>query len=252
MCENELVEIYNINNNIYCKYQTFALGSEEAKKAHKEIKKLQDNGCNIINIEDLSEEEINLLMDKIDAVVDYYATMNYLDVNMIIKSSDLYSVFNVDGSCNIHNLDSATPEIIELLKNPEKVNEFKNIREVPYSSANIKEGVQTGYMIPMFAYGDFFSLDEVRNICNVTPIDTQRNGIDFQCCINPTSLNNWLVVNAYKKAKQSDSSEEDKMKFEKEKQSMFDSYKSTYELIQSIKNKKKQIVEIVNRNRKKL
>ena len=55
-----------------------------------------------------------------------------------------------------------------------------------------------------------------------------------------------------KNAKQSDASEEDKIKFEKQKQLMLDKYKAISELVQSYKNTKKQVLEIYFRNSKKM
>ena len=252
MCEEELVVLYNEDNDVYCKYQTFALGSEEAKKAHEDIKKIQQEGCQIINVENMTEEEMNLFLERIDSRIEKYSSFNNLDINMIIKSSDLESFFGPDGFCYIDNLKCATPEIEELLRNPEKVSELKRISEVPYITAGIQEIIPTGYMIPMFAYGDFFSLDEAKNIFSLNSINTTRDGLHCQFAISPISGKNWLLMNAAKKAKQPEASDEDKMKFEKEKRLMFDEYKANYDLIQSYKGTKEQVLEIYFKNSKKM
>ncbi len=252
MCEEELVVLYGRDNYAYCKYQTFALGSEEAKQAHENIRQIQQDGCQIINVENMTEEEMNLFLERINSEIEGYETMNTSDVNMIIKSSDLYSVFNLDGSSFIDNLKCATPEIEKLLKNPEEISGLKKIKQVTYITAGIQEIIPTGYMIPMIATGDFFSLDEAKNIFSLNSINTNRDGIHCQFALNPVSTNNLPLMKSAKNAKQSDASEEDKIKFEKEKQLMFDEYKANYELIQSYKNTKDQVLEIYFRNSKKM
>lgn len=251
MCDGELVVLYNEDNDVYCKYKTFALGSEEAKKAHEDIRKIQQEGCKIINVENMTEEEMNLFLKRIDLRIKKDSELNNLDVNMIIKSIDLESFFGPDGFCFIDNLKCATSEIEELLKNPEKVSELKVIKEVPYMAADIRKEVSTGYMIPMLASGDFFSLDEAKNICGLNPISTTRDALHCQFALDSNSKKNLLLINAFRKAKRSDASDEDKMKFKKEEQLMFDEYKANYELIQSYKNTREQVLEIYFRNNKK-
>lgn len=247
MCEEVLIVLYNKDKDVYCKYQTFALGSEEAKQAHKNIQKIQLEGYQIINIENMTEEEMNLFLTRIDLEIQKYEAMYTLDVNMIIKSRDLDSFFGPDGFCFIENLKCATPEIKELVNNPEKISELQKIKEVPYLTDDIQERVSTGYMIPMLACGDFFSLDEAKDIVSLNPIDTSRDGLHCQFGLNLFSGNNLLLKNAAKKAKQPDASDEDKIKFEKEKQLMFDEYKANYELIKSYKYTKEQVLEIVKK-----
>lgn len=252
MCEEELVVLYGKDNYAYCKYETFALGSDEAKKAHDNIRQIKQEGCQIINVESMTEEEMNLFLERIDSEIRFYEAMNTLDINMIIKSSDLFSVFNLVGDCFIDNLECATTEIRKLLKNPDDLNELKKIREVPYVAVEPQEEWPKGYMIPMCAIGDFFSLEEAENIFGLNSIKTSRDGIHCQFALNPVSTSNLLLIKSAKNAKKPDASEEDKENFEKEKKLMFDEYKANYDLIQSYKNTKEQVLEIYFDNRKKL
>lgn len=253
MCEEELVVLYEKDNYAYCKYETFALGSDEAKKAHYNIRKIKQEGCQIINVESITEEEMELFLEKIDSEIRFYEAMNTLDVNMVIKSSDLFSVFNLDGDCFIENLEScAMPEIRKLLRNPDESNGLNKIKQVTYRTAGIQEIIPTGYMIPMIAVGDFFSLEEAENIFGLNSINTSRDGIHCQFALNPVSTSNLLLMKSAKNAKKSDASEEDKEKFEKEKKLMFNEYKANYELIQSYKNTKDQVLEIYFKNSKKM
>lgn len=252
MCEEELVVLYRKDDYAYCKYETFALGSDEAKKAHNNIRQIKQDGCQIITVENMTEEEMNLFLKRIDSEIRFYEAKNTLGINMIIKSSDLFSVFNLDGDCFIDNLGCATPEIRNLLKNPDESNGLKTIKQVPYITAGVQELIPTGYMIPMIAVGDFFSLEEAENIFGLNSINTSRDGIPCQFALNPDSASNLLLMNSAKNAKKSDASEEDKEKFEKEKKLKFDEYKANYELIQSYKNTKDQVLEIYLKNSKKI
>ena len=250
MREEELVVLYGKDNYAYCKYETFALGSDEAKKAHDNIRKIKQEGCQIINVESMTEEEMNLFLERIDSEIRFYEAMNTLDINMIIKSSDLFSVFNLVGDCFIDNLECATTEIRKLLKNPDDLNELKKIREVPYVAVEPQEEWPKGYMIPMRAIGDFFSLEEAENIFGLNSIKTSRDGIHCQFALNPVSTSNLLLIKSAENAKKPDAPEEDKENFEKEKKLMFDEYKANYDLIQSYKNTKEQVLEIYFDNRK--
>ena len=252
MCEDELVLLYEKDNYAYCKYETFALGSDEAKKAHDNIRQIKQEGCQIINVESMTEDEMNLFLEKIDSDIRFYEAMNTIDINMIIKSSDLFSVFDLVGDCFIENLESATTEIRKLLKKPDELNGLEKIKEAPYIPADIQEPVQPGYMIPMIAVGDFFSLEEAESIFGLNSIKTSRDGIHCQFALNPVSTSNLLLMRSAKNAKQSDASEEDKAKFEKEKKLMFDEYKANFELIQSYKNTKDQVLGIYFKNSKKM
>ena len=252
MCEEELVVLYEKDNYAYCKYEIFALGSYEAKKAHDNIRKIKQEGCQIINVESMTEEEMDLFLEDIDSDIRFYETMNTININMIIKSSDLFSVFDLVGDCFIDNLESATIEIRKLLKNPDESNGLEKIKQVPYIPTDIQEPVQPGYMIPMIAVGDFFSLEEAKNIFGLNHIETSRDGIHCQFALNPVSTSNLLLMKSAKNAKQSDASEEDKEKFKKEKALMFDKYKANYELVQSYKNTKDQVLGIYFKNSKKI
>lgn len=252
MCEEELVVLYGKDNYAYCKYETFALGSDEAKKAHDNIRQIKQEGCQIINVENMTEEEMNLFLERIDSEIRFYEAMNTYNINMIIKSSDLFSVFNLVGDCFIDNLECATSEIRKLLINPDDANGLEKIKQVPYIPASIQETISTGYMIPMIAAGDFFSLEEAENIFGLNSINTSRDGIHCQFALNPVSTSNLPLMKSAKNAKKSDASEEDKEKFEKEKNLMFNEYKANYELIQSYKNTKDQILEIYFQNSKKM
>ena len=64
---------------------------------------------------------MNLFLERIDSEIRFYEAMNTLDVNMIIESSDLFSVFNLVGDCFIKNLECcAMPEIRKILRNPDE------------------------------------------------------------------------------------------------------------------------------------
>lgn len=252
MCEEELVVLYGKDDYAYCKYETFALGSDEAKKAHDNIRQIKQVGCQIINVENMTEEEMNLFLERINSEIRFYEAMNTIDINMIIKSNDLFSVFNLVGDCSIDNLECATPEIRKLYKNPDELNGLKKIKQVPYITSGVQESIPTGYMIPMIAVGDFFSLEEAENIFGLNSINTSRDGIHCQFALNPVSRSNLLLMKSAKNAKKSDASEEDKEKFEKEKKLMFDEYKANFELIQSSKNTKDQVLEIYFKNSKKM
>lgn len=65
MCESEFVILCKLDNNVYCQERTFALGSVEAKTAHAIISKERENGNNIIDINELSKEEIDEVLAKI-------------------------------------------------------------------------------------------------------------------------------------------------------------------------------------------
>lgn len=253
MCEEELVVLYNEDKDVYCKHQTFAFGSEEAKKAHESIQKIRQVGCQIIDVENMTEEEMNIFLEKIDAKIQKYEVMNTLDVNMIIHSRDLDSFFGPDGFCYIENLKCATPEIKELVNNPEKIGELQKIKEVPYIADYIPDswGI-TGYMIPMIAYGDFFSLDEAKNIVSLNPIDTSRDGLHCQFGLNPIYTQNLSFMADAEWANRSNASDEDKKTFELKKQYMFEEYKLNYESIKSYKDTKEQVLEIYFRNSKKM
>lgn len=258
MCEEELVVLYRKDDCAYCKYETFSLGSKEAKKAHDNIRQVKQDGCQIINVESITKDEMELFLERINLEIEKYEAMNILDINMIISASDLFSFFMDDGFCLIDNLECATPEIKKLLKNPEELSELKKIKQVPYIVPYLRgrqilaTDQKTGYMIPMVATGDFFSLDEAKNIFNLDSIETSRYGLHCLFALDPVSSNNLPLMKSAKNAKQSDASEEDKIKFEKQKQLMLDKYKAISELVQSYKNTKKQVLEIYFRNSKKM
>lgn len=261
MCE-ELVVLYRKDDYAYCKYETFSLGSKDAKKAHDNIRQIKQDGCQIINVESVTKDEMELFLERINLEIEKYEAMNILDINMIISASDLFNFFMDDGYCLIDNLECATPEIKKLLKDPEELSELKKIKQVPYIVPHLRKipGVQevlatdqkTGYMIPMIATGDFFSLDEAKNIFNLDSIETSRNELDCLFALDPVSSNNLSLMKSAKNAKQSDASGEDKIKFEKQKQLMLDKYKAISELVQSYKNTKQQVLEIYFRNSKKM
>ena len=237
MCEDELVVLYAKDNCAYCKYEQFALGSEAAKKAHDNIRQIKQDGYQIIDVESMKEEEMNSFLERINFEIEEHESTHVFSINMLIKESDLFSVFNSNGDCFIDNIGCLeTSEIIKLLKNPDDINGLEKIKQVPYIPAGFKEIASPGYMIPMLAIGDFFSLEEAKNIFSLNSINTSRDGIHCQFALNPDSEDNLLFIKSSFNAKKEDASEEDKEKFEKEKKLLFDEYKANYEAIQTLKN----------------
>ena len=247
MCESEFVVLYSDKKDIYCKTEYFEYNSEKARKAHEEIRKLKKEGCKIIDIEKLSENEVRTLISKMDKEIDFYSYKYSVNINVIIKSDDIYSVFNADGSCNIKGLESSTKEISTLLQNPNNISKLKKIKAIN-NITDEKDKVTDGYMIPMIAYGDTFSLEEAANIFDLKSIRVELGGIDLCVALDMNDISNFLIRNKFQRASQSKSSSaiED---FKKEKESSYKLYESNFSLIQLIKNKKEKTIEVLRRKK---
>ena len=252
MSDGELVVLFNEDNDVYCKYYYFALGSEEAKEAHENIQKIKQEGCRIINVENMNEEEIDLFLERINKRIEEYSTLNTIYINMIIKANDLEQFFGPDGFCFVDDLKCSTTDIIKLVNNPDKPMQLKDIREVPYVYVEPQEEWPRGYMIPMVASGNFFSLDEAKDIFSLNSINTTRIGLDCQFALNTNSIKNSMFMKSARRATQTDASDEDIERFEKKKQLLFEEYKANYDLIQSYKDTKEEVLEIYSRNNRRM
>ena len=245
MVESELVVFFNIGNTYYCKPELFAYGSVEAKNAHDTMKRYLASKKNVVNISTLPDDEIDYLLRKIDSEISFCSVQSCIDLRMIVKKDDIYSLFNADGSCILDNLDCGTKEIIDLLKgNIKGVNEIK---EVPYITSGYDE-VMTGYMIPVFAYGGFFTDDEAYQIFSVNSIEHVVDGFNLQFALDPESINNLEIIEAYNKKKNHDL--QNIIRFEVERDSMLENYRKNSKLIEELKRKKEDIIKLVSGRQK--
>ena len=161
MRESALVELFRIDNVVYCKEQTYSLGSKAAAAANEKIKELENQGFVIVSLETMSIEEQKGLLNSINEEIAYYERLGESNVTIHVKERDLNKIFNEDGTSKISTMVSATDEITKLLVNPEGAYKLKTIKVETFYPTYSHERKERGYKIPVKTYGDFIDSDWV-------------------------------------------------------------------------------------------
>ena len=155
MCESALVELFRIDNVVYCKEETYFLGSKEAENAKNKIRGLENRGYVIIDLETMPIEEQKGLLNSLNEEITFYERMGESNVTIHVRERDLNKIFNEDGTSKISTMVPATDEITELLANPEDVCKLQTIKVETFFPTYSDERNERGYKIPVKTYGDF-------------------------------------------------------------------------------------------------
>ena len=246
MNESELTEVFRRNNKIYCVRKSYRALSIEAQEAHEKVKELIKQNYTLINIETMSLQEMKSFLEEINSDIASAELLVGFNVSVLVKESDLYAMFNADGSTNVHNLKVGTNEIFDLLKDPSCVDNLHTIKRAMYIPRTEGDKEEEGYIIPMTSYGDFFEICEASSLCRISSFEKTADGFACQYMLDPEKERSLYA--SYEAARAKEATEEDKKSYQAKAEGLYAAYCNIFHLIEELKKQKQIFTKIAEKN----